>query len=343
MATHVLRLKAPDPAVQKTVATLESSAQRGAGIVKQVLTFARGVAGERSAIPCKGLVEDMAQIVRGIFPRNITCETRNEKGLRLIQGDHTQLDQVLLNPCVNARDAMPEGGKIILGAQNVTVDEHFARLQGTAKPGPHVQFFVTDTGTGIPPEIIEKISEPFFTTKDVGKGTGLGIVKSHEGFLDIESKPGVGMTSKVSIPAVPVAHDSSLVRKSDVLPRGDGQTILVVDDDSAIREIMKTTLDANGYRALVVGDGVEAIATFARQADLIPLVITEMAMPLPDGAATIRVLQRLDPAVKIIVCSGMVSTKLEAEAEALGVKAFLRKPFSAEQLLMRLHEMLRPV
>ncbi len=256
---------------------------------------------------------------------------------------------MLLNLCVNARDAMPDGGKITVGAENVTVDEHFARLQGKAKPGPHVQFFVTDTGTGIPPEIIEKIFEPFFTTKELGKGTGLGlstvlgIVKSHDGFLDIESKPGVGTTFKIFIPAVPVAHDSSQVTKSEVLPKGNGETILIVDDDPSIREVTRATLEANNYRVLAAADGVEAIAIFAKQSETIPVVVTEMTLPLLEGGSIIRVFQRLNPAVKLIVCSGLPSTKLDAEAEALGVKVFLRKPFSAEHLLTKLHEMLRPI
>jgi len=347
MATHVLRMRSQDPGILKLVATLEASAQRGAGIVKQVLTFARGVQGERTSIHCKGLVEDMARIVRETFPKNINCESQAAKGLWLIQGDHTQLDQVLLNLCVNARDAMPDGGKITIGAENVTVDEHYARLQGKAKAGPHVQFFVSDTGTGIPPEIIEKIFEPFFTTKELSKGTGLGlstvlgIVKSHEGFLDIESKPGVGTTFKIFIPAIPVAHDTSHLKKADVLPNGNGETILVVDDDNSIREVTRATLEANNYRVLTASDGIEAIAMFAKQSELIPVVLTEMTMPLLEGGAIIRVLQRLNPAVKIIVCTGLPSTKLDAEAEALGVKMFLRKPFSAEHLLSKLHELLR--
>ncbi|MBI3874865.1 MAG: response regulator [Verrucomicrobia bacterium] len=347
MATHVMRMKFKEPDAQKLINTLESSAQRGAGIVRQVLTFARGVAGERSAIHCKALVEDMARIVRETFPKNIACETRNQKGLWLINGDLTQLDQVLLNLCVNARDAMPGGGKMILGAENVQVDEQYARLQGMAKAGPHVQFFVSDTGSGIPPEVLEKMFEPFYTTKDPGKGTGLGlstvlgIVKSHEGFIDVDTKIGGGTTFKVFIPALPIVDETKVQTRAESLPRGSGETILVVDDDPSIREVTKATLEAGGYRAIVAADGVEAIAIFSKQVEAIAAVMTEMTMPVIDGGATIRVLQRLKPDVKIIVSSGVASAKFDAEAEALGVKIFLRKPFSAEYLLTKLHDVLR--
>ena len=346
MATHILRAKHADESSRKLIATLESSALRGAGIVKQVLTFARGLEGDRAPIHSRLLVQGMARIVRETFPKNVTCESDAPESLWLINGDSTQLDQVLLNLCVNARDAMPNGGTLGLHAHNITVDEQFAQMHRQAKAGPYVVFLVSDTGTGIPPEILEKIFEPFFTTKEVGKGTGLGlstvmgIVNSHGGFLDIDSKVGVGTTFKAYFPALPGAEAPKAAQEI-TLPRGNGETILVVDDDASIREVTQATLEANGYRVLTASDGVEAIALYARQDAEIAAVLTEMAMPGLDGPATIRVLRRLNPVAKIIACTGVVSPKYEAEVLSGEVRAYLRKPFAAEQLLVKLDEVIR--
>ena len=346
MATHILKARHPEEASRRLIQTLENSTLRGAGIVKQVLTFARGLEGDHAPIHSRLLVQGMVSIVRETFPKSLNYHSDAPDNLWLINGDVTQLDQVLLNLCVNARDAMPGGGTLSLSAQNITVDEHFAQMNRHARPGPYVVFLVRDTGTGIPPEILDKIFEPFFTTKEVGKGTGLGlstvmgIVKSHGGFLDIDSKLGIGTTFKVYFPALP-STEVPAAPKEIAIPRGRGELILVVDDDASILEVTTTTLEASGYQVLTAADGVEAVAIFARQDSKIAVVLTEMTMPGLDGPATIRVLKKLNPAVKIIVCSSVVSPKYEAEVTSGEVRAYLRKPFAAEQLLVKLDEVIR--
>ncbi len=207
MSAPLLRTDLPPDLRERIVTTIESSAQRGADIVKQVLTFARGVEGERVLVQPKHLINEMAMIVQQTFPKNIAVRPRYAENCWAIEGDPTQLHQVLLNLCVNARDAMPNGGELVMTLENFTVDEQYAGMTPGSTSGPYVVIGVSDTGTGIPREIINKIFDPFFTTKEVGKGTGLGlstvigIVKSHGGFLTVESEEDRGTTFKVFLPA----------------------------------------------------------------------------------------------------------------------------------------------
>ncbi|MEP6670479.1 MAG: ATP-binding protein [Chthoniobacter sp.] len=186
---------------------IATSAQRGVAMVSQVLSFARGVAGSRVVLQVKHVIRDMENIANETFLKNIQIDTRQPDDLWTVVGDPTQLHQVLLNLCVNARDAMPNGGRLSLAAENVAIDAHYAGLTGEAKPGPYVLLQVEDNGTGIAPEIVEKIFDPFFTTKEIGKGTGLGlsttlaIVKSHAGFIQVSSEPGSGTKFKIYLPA----------------------------------------------------------------------------------------------------------------------------------------------
>jgi CheY-like chemotaxis protein len=202
------------------------------------------------------------------FPRNIDIQTNVPTELWLVTGDATQLHQVLLNLCVNARDAMPQGGTLTLGAENIEVDEHLASMNPGAQLGPHLLFRVADTGTGISNETMEKMFDPFFTTKEVGKGTGLGlatvigIVKSHDGFLTVQSEIGVGTTFKVFVPASPDEHSASETRDVQGVSGGNGELVLVVDDEAPIREALVRTLQGNGYRAYTAEDGTDALALY---------------------------------------------------------------------------------
>ena len=207
MAISVLKMRFPDAASQQLITIIGTSAERGADMVRQVLSFARGVEGRRMEVQVKHLLADMEKIARDTFPSDIQIRSIIPHDLWTIQGDPTQIHQVLLNLCVNARDAMPRGGALTISAENRALDEHYAALEADAAPGPYVYIQVEDTGTGIPPEVIEKIFDPFFTTKEVGKGTGLGlstsaaIVKSHGGFMRVYSEPGKGTRFKLYLPA----------------------------------------------------------------------------------------------------------------------------------------------
>ncbi|MEO6236295.1 MAG: PAS domain S-box protein [Vicinamibacterales bacterium] len=328
-----------NPARLETLATIEASAKRGAAMVGRVLSFARGVDGQREQVQVPPLVRDVATIVRDTFPKNITFTDLVSPDVWPLLADDTQLHQVLVNLCVNARDAMPSGGQITLTAKNIVIDEAFAAVNIDARSGPHVIIAVEDTGTGIPKEIIDKIFDPFFTTKEIGKGTGLGlatslaIVTGHKGFMRVVSGRGTPTRFELYLPAL-----TTLVRRvapvpAVVQPAGHGETVLVVDDEPAIRRIAQRTLEAFGYRVLLAADGAEAVALYERHHAEIDVVLTDMMMPRMDGTATIQELVRLDPHVRIVSASGLVADATAAGAAGTRVLYFLHKPYTAETLL----------
>ena len=330
---------------EKFLGIVEASAQRGASIVKQVLTFARGADGTRALLQPIYLMQEIVRIVEETFPKRIRVQCHYPEDLRTIEADATQLHQVLLNLCVNARDAMPRGGQLTLQAENFDVDEHYASMSPTAKAGPHVLLQVSDSGSGIPPQVIEKIFDPFFTTKEIGVGTGLGlstvlgIVKSHGGFVNVTSEPG-HTCFKIFLPSLgEVLRDLPPPPTPD-LPLGTGQTILIVDDEPAIREIAAALLGQQGYKVLVAEDGPAALALFARASSAIHLVLTDMAMPYLDGPTLIRTLRRMDPRIKIMVSTGRAEDCRSAELKSLRVEGCLAKPYTRQQLLALIHQIL---
>ncbi len=332
-----------DPERRDILATLEASARRGADMVQQVLSFARGVEGRRVRVHVGTVVRDVERIVNDTFLKNIAMWTEVADDLWTVSGDPVQLHQVLLNLCVNARDAMPGGGRLSVFAGNVTLDAAFAGANIDAKPGPHVMLQVTDSGTGISPDVIDRIFDPFFTTKDVSKGTGLGlstslaIVKSHGGFIQVDGSPGIGATFRVYLPAQveTVAHPAPAAAAD--LPRGHGELILVVDDEAPVRQVTRRMLETFGYRVALAADGAEAMALYAEQKDQIAAVITDMMMPVMDGPATICALRRIRPDVRIIAASGVHARGNDAHARSIAsVGHFLPKPYSAGELLAAL-------
>jgi CheY-like chemotaxis protein len=243
---------------------------------------------------------------------------------------------------VNARDAMPKGGSLTISAENITLDENYSRMHLEAKPGTYVSIVITDTGTGIPADIRERIFEPFFTTKEIGMGTGLGlsttlaIVKSHGGFIDLQSELGKGTTFKIYIPSTGTGSGEAAGSEVVDLPMGHGELILIIDDEEAVREITRETLEAYGYKAITAGDGAEGVAVFAENRKEIKLVITDIMMPVMDGTAAIRALKRIVPDVKIIAASGFGSTGQATPPPASSIEAFLTKPYTSETLLKAL-------
>ena len=263
-------------------------------------------------------------------------------------GDATQIHQVLLNLCLNARDAMPDGGTLSLSAENVVLDDYYASQNLEAAPGAYVLLKASDTGSGIPPDIMEKIFDPFFTTKELGRGTGLGlstvlgIAKGHGGFVKVFSEPRRGSTFAVYLPATPGVAAAAEDQKEAPLPRGEGELVLVVDDEEPIRELTREILERNGYKALTAVDGTEAVALFSRWQGKIKVVLTDVSMPGMDGVALVRALRKMDPGVKVIAASGRGSGGKATEFSALGISKFLTKPYAAEHLMMALHELLTP-
>ncbi|MGD0744043.1 MAG: PAS domain S-box protein [Verrucomicrobiota bacterium] len=347
VSVQMLKEKISDADRQRLLEALETNVQRGAGLVKQVLAFGRGVTGERIAIQPKHIARDIRQIVSETFPKSVAFELHSADGLWTIIGDPTQLQQILLNLCVNARDAMPNGGKLSIHMENALLDEAFAGLNPEASPGPYVLFKVTDTGTGIPMEIQDKIFDPFFTTKEPGKGTGLGlsttlgIVKSHGGFINFYSEPGKGSTFKVYLPADPtMAGAEKVVTGEAGLPRGHNELVMVVDDEEPIRDLAQKVLERFGYRALLAADGNEAVNLYQPRRNEIDVVITDMVMPVMDGPATIAALRAVNPEIKIVGSSGLALNGYEAEATKAGVRHFIPKPYTAQTMLHTLHEVL---
>ncbi len=339
MSIELLKFKVPDPGVHKLLDVLEVNAERGAQLVRQVLAFGRGAMGERMAIQPLHIAREIAQIVKDTFPKAIRFELISKRDLWTITGDPTQIHQVLLNLCVNARDAMPNGGSLTLQIENNVVDETFAGMSHEARPGPYVMIRITDTGTGIPHDVRERIFEPFFTTKEIGKGTGLGlstslgIVQSHGGFISVASEAGKGSTFKVYLPANPGAGAPAAAPKRKGLPRGQGELILVVDDEEPILDVAKSTLERFGYRVVVARNGAEAVSIYAKRGPEIEAVLTDMAMPIMDGPALAVALTAINPGVKIIGSSGLGSNVSLSTATGAGVREFVKKPYTAEILL----------
>jgi len=346
MAIDMLQLRVTDENSKKWFEVMRSNAERGGSMVRQVLSFARGVEGERVALQPKHLVKEIVKILRETLPKSIEINFQIPNDLWIISADATQIHQVLMNLCVNARDAMPEGGSIAIKAENVFVDENYARMHIEAKPGRFVVITVSDTGPGMTVEVQSRIFEPFFTTKEMTKGTGLGlstaltIVKSHGGFINVYSELHRGSQFSVYLPALDMPGTIDSAAAQTDLPLGNGELILVVDDEESIREITRGTLETFGYTVLTASDGTEALALYADKKNEIAVVLTDMVMPFMDGPATIRALQRMNPKVRIIAASGLGTVHRAGEGTLEGVSVFLNKPYTAEKLLKTLADVL---
>ena len=345
MASELLMLRATDAESRSLLTMLQASTERGAELVKQILTFARGTEGERQVLYLPPLCKEVGKLLAQTFPKSITIATDVPQNLWLISGDATQVHQVLTNLCVNARDAMPQGGTLRLSARNEVVDA--ARVHGLhpdAHPGSFVVLAVRDSGSGIAPEILDRIFDPFFTTKEIGKGTGLGlsttlgIVKSGGGFVTVESERGKGTLFEVYLPAYEKAHAPLPPAVARPAPVAHGEMILVVDDEASIREVGRAILEANGYRVVTAANGAEGVTLYAQHQGEVRAVLTDMAMPIMDGPTLVRALTQQDPQVRIIVASGFPGP--ETPASLPGVQAVLLKPYSVESLLRTMREVL---
>jgi two-component system, cell cycle sensor histidine kinase and response regulator CckA len=337
-----LTLPPLDEQNQNLLKLLSDSASRGSNLVKQILFFAKGTEGNRITLQMSHLLREIRQLISQTFPKSIDIQIYIPEGLWMITGDATQLHQVLMNLCVNARDAMPNGGVLSLSTENLWIDEQYARMELEAKVGPYLVITIADTGIGIPKNILDRIFDPFFTTKEPSKGTGLGlstvigIVKSYGGFVKISSTLGEGTQFQVFFPAT---ETTSITPQEDPkFPAGSGESILIVDDETPILAISKETLQIYNYRVLTASNGFDAIAQYAQHQNEISAVLMDMMMPEMGGEGAIRTLQLLNPQIKIIASSGIASN--QGLAEAAGAKAFLSKPFTADNLLNTLKRVL---
>ncbi len=349
MGVQMLQMKLTDADNQRWLEVMRGNVERGADMVKQILLFARGVQGERVPLQIKHLVKELIKLLDETFPKAIEVKFALPEELALIAGDATQLQQVLMNLCVNARDAMPNGGKLVIEATNLHLEQEYAALAPEAQAGQYVCISISDTGPGIPEALKDKIFDPFFTTKELGQGTGLGlstalgIVKSHHGFINVHSEAGRGAKFTVFLPAYAAGQTAQATLKRPEMPAGHGELILVIDDEAAVREITRTTLETFGYRVLTARDGTEALTVYAQHHNEIQAVLTDMMMPNMDGPSAIRALRKLNPQLKVIASSGLTEQEKINEMAALGVKHFLLKPYTADRLLRELAEVLRTV
>ena len=349
MGVEGLALHSHEPAAEKILEIIRTSAQRGAAIVRQILNFARGMEGKRGEIQVKHVLREIEVIVRETFEKSILLNSDFPKDLWPVVADATQLHQVLMNLCVNARDAMPDGGELTVSAANIRLDDTYVKMNIEARPIPYVVLRVEDSGVGMSPNVLERIWDPFFTTKPPGKGTGLGlstvrsIVQAHGGFVTVYSQLGKGTSFKVYIPAAEQGSAATAEAPSAELPAGNQELILVVEDEVSLRDITRQMLESCGYRVAVAADGTEALLKFVELQTDLRLVITDMMMPYMDGTATIRAIRRINAQVPIIATSGLMAGERATEAASLGVQAFLPKPYTAETFLHTIRKVLGPV
>jgi PAS domain S-box-containing protein len=347
ISIQLLRDNLADQRSQQILDTLESNANRGADIVKQVLTFARGAEAEFTTVHPQKLIEEISNIVEHTFPKGIKVNSKVEEGVEYIQGNLTQLHQVLLNLCLNSRDAMPSGGKLILHVQMEEISSRQTRLYPWIKPGWFARIDVSDTGEGMSPQVQEKIFEPFFTTKKVGQGTGLGlsvvhsIIKSHHGFIEVTSELGKGSTVSIYLPV-----DAAILSRSErtpeaKIPRGHGEQVLVIDDEESIRMLTREILESHNYQVLTAKSGIDALRLFKEHRNEIKVVLTDMIMPEMDGVATIQSLRSLDETVPIIATSGLATEEpLLDDSIRSKIQASVPKPFTGPELLRVINRLL---
>ncbi|MCL4512254.1 MAG: PAS domain S-box protein [Bacteroidetes bacterium] len=345
MAVELLKSRTADEKNLRVLTTLEESANRGADMVKQIFSFVRGSEEEKVPLNLKHVVNEVVSVIKQTFPKNVNISSSLANDLLPVMSDHGQLYQIMMNLCVNARDAMPLGGDLRISVRTMDVDKNLARMQAGAPSGKYTVVEVEDTGVGISPKIQPKIFEPFFTTKESDKKTGLGlstvknIIKSHGGFIDFVSKVGKGTKFVIYLPAVEgeeLAKEDGAVKQ---LHKGNGETILVVDDELSMIEMTRNTLELYNYSVLTARDGSQAVAIYSDNKDKISAVVLDLMMPIMDGTATLAALRNVNPKLKAIIITG--SNLQPGESLMLDANAFLRKPYSAEVILNVLSDVLK--
>ncbi|TFI52795.1 response regulator [Mastigocladus laminosus UU774] len=338
-----LKLHTADGQIEELLEVLRHTSKRGSDLVKQILAFARGTEERCNYVQLGHLLLEAAKVTKQTFPKSIEISTQiPTTNLWMVDANATQLHQILMNLCVNARDAMPNGGILKISAENQVVDQTYAQMYLDAREGNYVVVTISDTGIGIPPEFMEHIFDPFFTTKETGQGTGLGlstvlsIVKNHGGFVQVLSEVNKGTKFKVYLPAANISPTNQ-VQEEDI-PKGNGELILIVDDEVMLQQVTQASLEEANYKTLLASNGIEVIALYAQHKQEISVVFIDMMMPTMDGLIAMRTLQKLNPQVKIIATSGLPI--MEQQSLSAGAKAFLPKPYTAKEVLKIIHQLI---
>ncbi len=338
-----------DPVSEQTkcdlLNSIERSASRGRDLIRQLLVFARGTDDGRKPVSLLESVQEVYHIAKETFPKRISVEASFTEVPLMVEADATQLHQVFLNLCVNARDAISGNGRITIKAYQAAPEEVTASF-GEPREGEFGCVEVSDTGSGMSEAVLQRIFEPFFTTKEIGKGTGLGlptsrsIVESHGGRICVDSKPGEGTTFRICLPVRKTELSRGKLQKQLENYRGEGQTLLVVDDEATIRDLVKKLLEAGGYKVVGARNGVEALSIFKNSPEKFAAVITDKLMPGMDGPELVQEMRSVRGDLKVLACSGLDT---DSESWQHGQPSqFLNKPFTARELLRAVKQLLEP-
>jgi CheY-like chemotaxis protein len=334
----MLQTRDPDNSDHGDLQKIYQSARSGAELVKRLMIFSRKIEPKFVNLDLNKHIIQTQKLLTRTIPKMIDIHLDLSDDIEQINADPTQVEQILMNLAVNARDAMPEGGRLNIATKTAILDEDYCKEHAETKPGKYVSLTVTDTGKGMDKETIKRIFEPFFTTKDLGRGTGLGlavvygIVQQHGGHIWCYSEPSRGTVFKIYFPSL-VSREEPEQKMAELIPHGGTETILLVDDEESVRTLARTTLAKAGYTLLTAGNGEEALSVYHERSNEIALVILDLMMPKMGGTQCLKELLKMNPAVKVVIASGDSAGGGREEYVGLGAKGFIEKPYESRILL----------
>jgi two-component system, cell cycle sensor histidine kinase and response regulator CckA len=343
-SVEILRETAHDEQTREILDLIRKQVWQGSAMVEQIPSLARGIENAHSYVQTRNLLRDLRKFLTAALPKTIVLDFKTAPDLWPVVGSLAKLYQSLLNLCVNAGEAMPHGGTLLVSAENVLVGEEAPFVTPGTQRAKYVLITIKDTGKGIPEEMHERIFDPGYSTKTEDKG-GLGlyfvetVVKAHGGHLTLESEVNQGTTFRLHLPAA-IGEPPPLVSETGLAPQGHGEWILIADDEEALLRVTQTALELFGYNVITASNGADAVAAYLQSREKIKLVFTDMRMPVMEGGAVLRELRKINPELKLIATSGHPAAQQKLRTEEAGANRFLSKPYEIRQLLQALHELL---